>query len=581
MGVLKGAAGPAAVSPLWQRAAVVGSLWAASEIVLGSFLHNLRVPFSGHVLTAIAILVLVAGHRRWPQDGLIARAGLIAAVMKSASPSAVLFGPMLAIAAEAMAMEAGVRLLGGRLPGYALGGALAMSWTLVHKVLSLLLTYGADVVPLYREVVAWAEKQVGPIPLGPWGPLAALALLNLAAGAAVALCGSRVGRSSAEKPVRARPGAAVADWRNRVGPSAAKGAPPSLVSLAGWCLVLPGGMFAFTRVPLAFKAALAALVVLAALVRYRRALRHLGRPGFWLALVGLTLASGGVAGALSTRPGTTFLTGLEAGAGMSLHAVFVSISFAAISVEFAHPRVRSWAQGIGGGQPHRALQAAFSALPLAIAALPPGREIVQRPFEALGGLLPRLEGWLAEHGSAGTVAGVVTGHRGEGKTTFVEKVVGGLRGRGLRVAGILSPGELREGVRWTIDLEDLSTGLRRPFATRERASAWPEAGAFFVDPEGLAAGERALSPEVVDGADLVVVDEVGPWELAGNGWAEALERLRGSGHPPLLLVVRRSLADEVLARFAPSGAPVWDVSRVGADEVVEVLSRPRAAPFPG
>lgn len=581
MGVLKGAAEPEALSPRWQRAAVLGSLWAASEIVLGSFLHNLRVPFSGHVLTGIAVLVLVAGHRRWPQDGLIARAGLIAAVMKSASPSAVLFGPMLAIAAESLAMEAGVRLLGGRLPGYALGGALAMSWTLIHKVLSLLLTYGIDVVPLYREVVAWAEKQVGPIPLGAWGPPAALAMLNLAAGAAVALCGTRLGMSPVERPAHARPGAAVAAWRNRVGPSAAKGKPPSLVSLAGWCLVLPGGLFAFTRVPLSLKAILAALVVLIALVRYRRALRHLGRPGFWLALVGLTLASGGVAGALSTRPGTTFLTGLEAGVGMSLHAVFVSISFAAISVEVAHPRVRSWAQGIGGGQPHRALQAAFSALPLAIAALPPGREIVRRPFEALGGLLPRLEGWLAEHGPAGAVAGVVTGHRGEGKTKFVEKVVGGLRGRGLRVAGILSPGELREGVRRTIDLVDLSTGLRRPFATRETTSAWPGTGAFFVDPEGLAAGERALSPEVVDGADLVVVDEVGPWELAGNGWAGALERLRGSGHPPLLLVARRSLADEVLARFAPSGAPVWDVSKVGPDEVVEVLRRRRVAPIPG
>ncbi len=581
MGVLKGAAGPAALSPLWQRAAVLGSLWAASEIVLGSFLHNLRVPFSGHVLTAIAILVLVAGHRRWPEVGLIARAGLIAAVMKSTSPSAVLFGPMLAIAAEALAMEAGVRLLGGRLPGFALGGALAMSWTLVHKVLSLLLTYGLDVVPLYREVVAWAGKQVGPIPLGPWGPLAALALLNLVAGAAVALCGSRLGRSSGGEPVRARPGAAVADWRNRVGTTSVTETSPSLVSLAGWCLVLPGGMFAFTRVPLAFKAALAAPVVLAALLRYRRALRHLGRPGFWLALVGLTLASGGVAGALSTRPGTTFLTGLEAGLGMSLHAVFVSISFAALSVEVAHPRVRSWAQGIGGGQPHRALQAAFSALPLAIAALPPGREIVRRPFQALGGLLPRLEGWLSEHGSAGTVAGVVTGHRGEGKTTFVAKVVEGLRGRGLRVAGILSPGELREGVRWTIDLVDLSTGHRRPFATRETSSAWPGTGAFFVDPAGLAAGEIALSPEAVDGADLVVVDEVGPWELAGNGWAEALERLRGSGHPPLILVARRSLADEVLARFAPTGAPVWDVSGVAPDEVVEALSRSRVAPIPG
>lgn len=29
---------------VWSRAAALGSLWAAFEIVVGSFLHNLRVP---------------------------------------------------------------------------------------------------------------------------------------------------------------------------------------------------------------------------------------------------------------------------------------------------------------------------------------------------------------------------------------------------------------------------------------------------------------------------------------------------------------------------------------------------------
>ncbi len=552
---------------------MLGSLWAASEIVLGSFLHNLRVPFAGHFLTAIAVAVLVAGHRTWPQKGLLVRAGLIAAVMKSTSPSAVLFGPMVAIAMEGLAMEAGVRLLGGRLPGYALGGALAMSWTLAHKVGSLLLTYGTGVVPLYGEVVTWAERQVGPIPLGAWGPLAALAALNFVAGAAAAAAGARIGESSSTPLSRSRRGAEVATWRQRVGPTPGAGAEASLVALAAWVVALPAGMFAFTRVPLPVKAALAVVVVLIAFARYRRALRHLGRPGFWAGLSGLTLASGCVAGALSTRPGASWLTGLEAGAGMSFHAVFVTISFAAMGVELAHPRVRSWAQGVAGGQPHRALQAAFSALPLAISSLPSGRELVRRPAALLGGLLPQLERGLAGPGSAGRVAGIVTGDRGEGKTSFVRQVVTGLRARGLRVSGVLSPGEHREGVRWAIDLVDLSTGRKVPFATRDAASRWPRLGSFRVDPEAIAAGERALDPETVREADLVVIDEVGPWELSGEGWARVLERLRGAESPPLLLVVRRSLVDEILARFAPLGAPVWSVSASTVEEVVEALAR--------
>jgi nucleoside-triphosphatase THEP1 len=133
-------------------------------------------------------------------------------------------------------------------------------------------------------------------------------------------------------------------------------------------------------------------------------------------------------------------------------------------------------------------------------------------------------------------------------------------------------------VRWAIDLVDLSTGRQVAFATRDDASSWPQVGSFRVDPEAVAAGERALDPETVREADLVVIDEVGPWELSGNGWAQVLERLRCSEAPPLLLVVRRSLVDEVLARFAPSGAPVWSVSVSTVDEVVAALARAGGGP---
>ncbi len=562
------------ISLLWQRAAVLGSLWAASEIVLGSFLHNLRVPFAGHFLTAIAIVVLTAGHRTWPQRGLLARAGLIAAVMKSASPSAVLFGPMLGIAMEGLAMEAGVRLLGGRRAGYAFGGALAMSWTLAHKAGSLVVTYGTGLFPLYRDLVSWAERQVGSIPLGVWGPLAVLAMLNVVAGVAAALAGARLGGGAdPPAPCRARPGAAVADWRRRTGPRGEDASEPSVFGLLAWLVALPAGMALFTRVPLAARATLAAAAVLAAVLGQPRALRHLRRPGFWVALVGLTLSSGALAGALSSRPGATAWTGLEAGLGMSLHAVFVSVSFAALGAQLAHPLVRSWASRVGGGEPHRALRAAFAALPLTIAALPPGRALLLSPARSLAGLLPRLDEWLAGLGRTADVAGIITGERGAGKTTFVTRVVERLRERGLRVRGLLSPGEIRDGARWAIDLVDVATGERRRFATRDVEAEWIEVGSFRVDPEALEAGARALAPDRVADADLVVVDEIGPWELSGRGWSVALDRLRAEGGPPLLLVVRRALVDEALARFAPSGVPVWEAGKARIEDVVDSLAR--------
>ena len=153
---------------LWRKAAVLGGIWAASEIVLGSFLHNARVPFSGELLTAIGIAILVAGHRLWPERGLLWRAGLVCAAMKSVSPSAVIFGPMLAISMEGLLAEAGVRLLGCNPAGYLLAGGLAMCWALAHKAVNLLIFYGPDTVAVYLRGVEWMRLRGG---FGPGRPL--------------------------------------------------------------------------------------------------------------------------------------------------------------------------------------------------------------------------------------------------------------------------------------------------------------------------------------------------------------------------------------------------------------------------
>jgi hypothetical protein len=88
------------LSDKWIKASIIGTLWAASEIVLGSFLHNLKVPFSGNVLTAIGLVILISVSYIWTEKGLFWRAGLICAIMKTMSPSAVIFGPMIAIMSE-------------------------------------------------------------------------------------------------------------------------------------------------------------------------------------------------------------------------------------------------------------------------------------------------------------------------------------------------------------------------------------------------------------------------------------------------------------------------------------------------
>lgn len=74
------------VSDKWIKASVLTGLWAGVEIIAGSFLHNLKIPFSGTFLTLISIILVIGFFQIWPKYGIIWRAGLITALMKSISP---------------------------------------------------------------------------------------------------------------------------------------------------------------------------------------------------------------------------------------------------------------------------------------------------------------------------------------------------------------------------------------------------------------------------------------------------------------------------------------------------------------
>ena len=548
--------------PRWLRAAALGSVWAASEIILGSFLHNLKVPFRGHALTAIAVLLVSGAQRRWGQRGVVARAGLVAAIMKSASPSAVLLGPMLAIGMEGFAFEFGLVLGRGGLLGCLIGGVLAMSWTLLQMLLSLLLSYGANLIEVYRQLVALAAQQVGPLPFGAVGPIAALAMLNMAVGATAALTGWRVGgrpstpdgEAAALAPAPVRPPRPAARVR------------PNLFFLVLAFAALPLGLVALSRASLATACVGMVVVLAGAGLRYRAALRRLARPGFWVG-VAVIATTAALVGRLGS--GAPLRAALTVAAMMTLRAVFVAACFAAIDVELAHPGLRAALERHGAGAVLGAAEAAFATLPGIIASVPSGRDLARRPAAALASMLRRLDalvdGFARDAGRSPVV--ILTGERASGKTAVAAAVVERLRAAGLKVGGILAPGRFRDGARFSFDIVNLSTGASLPFGCREPGPGWVEEKCFWVNPEGLKLGRAALARS---DADVVVVDEVGPWELAGSGWCRDLDALVGRG-VPVLMVVRHACLSAVVVRWRLGGAQVFEVTEIRADEVAEPL----------
>lgn len=147
---------------------------------------------------------------------------------------------------------------------------------------------------------------------------------------------------------------------------------------------------------------------------------------------------------------------------------------------------------------------------------------------------------------------ILCGDIGTGKTTALREIVDGLRADGRRIAGILSPAVLRGKERIGYDLIDLSDGRRTELsriAPRKEPGS-PFVGRFTFREEGLRAGRAALSTSAAAAADVVVVDEVGPWELANQGWAGSLQRLARETDTPMIWVVRSGILDRLKARWA-------------------------------
>ncbi len=152
---------------------------------------------------------------------------------------------------------------------------------------------------------------------------------------------------------------------------------------------------------------------------------------------------------------------------------------------------------------------------------------------------------------------IVTASKGEGKTSFLRRTLRIEAERGRTVGGIAAPAVFERGERIGYDLLDLRRGTRRPFArVTPFAILSATVGRYHFDGNAVSEGTAAIISAVRDGLDLIAVDEVGPLEFRGEGWASALEVALSEGvdEQELVIAVRPSLSGELPRRF-PS--PAW------------------------
>lgn len=558
----------------WLKAAVIGSIWAAVEIIAGSFLHNLRVPFAGTLLAASSVFLLTAFMRRWKEPYIILRAGIICALMKSVSPSAVILGPMAGIFAEALILEFTALLLGRNIFAFMAGGALAVLWPLLQKVLNWLILYGFDLVKILESLYDFLVMKTGAAAPEPWVLISAIVLLYMLVGALSALGGLR----AASGVIRSKSGRAAfpkSDFERKTFFKASGKQNYSLWMLSLIIVWIVGTLY-LLNLELYYAALLSgAGFTTLMLVRYKQSVRHLKKPMIWIQFALITLVSAFLWEWAAGKSGFS-LAGLRAGLEMNFRALIIIFGFAGISTELRNPLLKSLLFNRGFASLYRALSLAFSALPLVVASLPQIKNLYAQRQEILSRVFDQADEMLlyfSEKLKAREHIMVLTGEVHEGKTGAARYLSDCLKTKGFDVQGILSPGVFENGERVSFESENIKTGEKKPLAVRHKSKRRFPFGRYRFNAETLKHDNRLIRDICKSQADLLIIDEIGPLELAEKGRFKGLNTAIKQKDLLQLWIIRKNKLNEASAKWQLASGNIWNIHKQKPSEICREIEK--------
>jgi len=561
---------------IWLKASVLGSIWASIEILLGSFLHNLKIPFSGMILSLIGVWLIISFLQVWKERGLVWRAGIICALMKSISPSAIILGPMIGIFTEALLIEFFIFVLGKNMVGYLFAGVFAVLSSLLQKFFSLLILYGFDFLKILNDLYHFAVKQIGLSALSPLNLLIVITTIYAIIGMVGAMAGYFTGLKytrNIQSP--AENNEVILQFKNQF-PNQSMGQNYSIIFLLLNILAIAIILF-LINYDFHIASIISGLVYVGFCIhKYRNSLRRLRKISFWVSFIIITFAAAFLWNGFSQ--GAFFsINGLMVGLKMNARALIIIIGFAAISVELKNPLIKSLLYHRGFASLYQSMNLAFSALPFIISTLSTqgSKKASRFSRKTLHGLLRQAEMLLnvfrKEHLQRPEVV-IITGEVHNGKTTFTQKIVADLLGQNIRIAGFFSIGINENGIRTGFNLAEIGSSRQIELCSDKKDEKRLKYGRYYFNSDAISLGNEILNSNNLSDKQLIVIDEVGHLELNGQGWSNAIENITRTNTTPQLWIVRKSLVQKCTRRWNIGNAYIFDITENNIQQVENKLT---------
>lgn len=134
------------------------------EVVLGSFLHAFKIPFTGHFLSLNQGLFLTRSLdqklSRFQNAKAVVEISMVVAIMKSLSPAGRKLGPMISIGMQGFLYMFGIFIFGKNLIAQMLAMILLSLWAFVQPLVTYALMYGPDFTKALEYLISKLEKHI-------------------------------------------------------------------------------------------------------------------------------------------------------------------------------------------------------------------------------------------------------------------------------------------------------------------------------------------------------------------------------------------------------------------------------------